>query len=112
MPCTAICNRLACKKALLVTLLLGPLFGRVGFKQMMMSQQNNFVNPDYNEGAPHSSGTIMSSYVVEESDTLPDIARKFNLTVEELLTANKDHIADATGLIQTGTRIMIPKIKD
>ncbi len=78
----------------------------------MMSQHNNFVNPEYNEGAPNSAGTIMSSYVVEESDTLPDIARKFNLSVDELLAANKDHIADATGLIQTGTKIMIPKIQD
>jgi LysM repeat protein len=79
---------------------------------MIMSQHDNYVNPDYNEGAPHSDGTIMSSYVVEEADTLPDIARKFNLSVDELLAANKDHIADATGLIQPGTRIMIPKIQD
>lgn len=79
---------------------------------MIMSQHDNFVNPDYNEGAPHSTGHIMSSYVVEEKDTLPDIARKFNLSVEELLAANKEHIADSTSLIQTGTRIMIPKIQN
>jgi LysM repeat protein len=79
---------------------------------MMMSQHDNFVNPEYNEGAPHSAGNIMSSYVVEESDTLPDIARKFNLSVEELLAANKEHVADATALIQTGTKLMIPKIQD
>ncbi len=77
-----------------------------------MSQRDNFVNPDYNEGAPRTGGHIMSSYVVEEKDTLPDIARKFNLTVDELLEANKEHIADATSLIQTGTKIMIPKIQD
>lgn len=77
-----------------------------------MSQHDNFINPDYQEGTPDSGGTIMSSYVVEESDTLPDIARKFNLSVEALLEANKDHIADASALVQTGTRIMIPKIQD
>lgn len=70
------------------------------------------MNPAYNEGAPRTGGNIMSSYVVEEKDTLPDIARKFNLSVEELLAANKDHIADASSLIQTGTKIMIPKIQD
>lgn len=79
---------------------------------MIMNQDNNFVDPRYNEGAPDSSGHIMSSYVVEEKDTLPDIARKFNLTVEQLLAANKDHIHDSQALVQTGTRIMIPKIQD
>lgn len=54
----------------------------------------------------------MSSYVVEEKDTLPDIARKFNLTVEQLLAANQEHIPDASSLVQTGTRIMIPKIQE
>lgn len=76
---------------------------------MIMDNQNNFVNPAYNEGAPVSSGHIMSSYVVEEKDTLPDIARKFNLSIEELLAANKDNIPDASSLIRSGTRIMIPK---
>lgn len=77
-----------------------------------MNQNDNFVDPNYNEGAPDSSGHIMSSYVVEEKDTLPDIARKFGLSVEELLTANRDHIQDASSLVQTGTRIMIPKLKE
>lgn len=77
-----------------------------------MNQDNNFVDPPYNEGKPDSAGHIMSSYVVEEKDTLPDIARKFNLTVDQLLAANKDHIPDAQSLIQTGTRIMVPKIQD
>ena len=73
-----------------------------------MSQQNNFVNPQYNEGAPGSSGNIAYTYTVEETDTLPDIARKFNLSIEELLEANKENIADASHMIQTGTRLMIP----
>lgn len=77
-----------------------------------MNQDNNFVDPHYNEGKPDSAGHIMSSYVVEEKDTLPDIARKFGLSVEELLAANRDHIPDASSLVQTGTRIMIPKLKE
>lgn len=77
-----------------------------------MTQDDNFVDPRYNEGAPNSSGHIMSSYVVEEKDTLPDIARKFGLSVEQLLAANRDHIQDASSLVQTGTRIMIPKLKE
>lgn len=81
-------------------------------KPNIMNQDNNFVDPRYNEGKPNSSGHIMSSYVVEEKDTLPDIARKFNLSVEQLLEANRDNIPDAQSLIQTGTRIMVPKIQE
>lgn len=73
-----------------------------------MTQDDNFVNPSYNEGTPDSAGNIAYTYIVEETDTLPDIARKFGISVEELLEANKDNIADASAMIQTGTRLMVP----
>ncbi len=73
-----------------------------------MEQHNNFVNPEYNEGTPDSAGTIAYTYTVEEKDTLPDIAQKFGLSIDELLQANKDSISDASHMIQTGTRLMIP----
>lgn len=73
-----------------------------------MDHPNNFVNPDYNEGTPDSGGNIVATYTVEESDTLDEIAQKHGLSIEVLLQANKENISDRNGLVQPGTRLMIP----
>ena len=77
-------------------------------KTRRMNKENNFVNPNYNEGAPQTSGNIANSYTVEEKDTLPEIARKFGISVDELLEANKDTIGDGNHLVHSGTKLMIP----
>lgn len=76
-----------------------------------MDNRDNFVNPGYNEGTPDSSGSIISSYVVEEKDTLADIAKKFGLTVQELLDANKENANFSSERIDSGTKLMIPNKK-
>lgn len=74
-----------------------------------MNQHNNFVNPEYNEGTPDSGGNIVNTYIVEEKDTLADIATKYGVSVEEILEANKESIHDPSGLVHPGTKILIPK---
>jgi LysM repeat protein len=76
-----------------------------------MNNPDNYVNPDYNEGAPDSSGSIVSSYVAEEKDTLPDIAKKFGLSIEELLEANKENKGITSDKLESGTRLLIPNKK-
>lgn len=76
-----------------------------------MNNQDNYVNPAYNEGTPDSAGSIVSSYVVEEKDTLPDIAKKLGLSIEELLEANKDTAGISSEKLDSGTRLMIPNKK-
>lgn len=76
-----------------------------------MDNKDNYVNPDYNEGAPDSSGSIVSSYVVEEKDTLPDIAKKFGLSIDELLEANRETAGFSSDKLASGTKLLIPSKK-
>ncbi len=47
------------------------------------------------------------TYIIKKNDTLLKIAKKFDLTLEELLAANKDTIKDADK-IKVGQEIIIP----
>lgn len=85
-------------------------FGYTVPKTLIMSQQNNFVNPEYNEGTPDSSGNIINMYTVEEKDTLADIAAKYGVSIEDILAANKDQFSDPDAIVHPGAKIMIPKL--
>jgi nucleoid-associated protein YgaU len=63
----------------------------------------------YNEQvARGEAGGIINEYIVEEKDTLPDIARRYGVSIEEIMAAN-EHISEPADMVQPGLRIMIPK---
>ena len=67
-------------------------------------------NAPYNErGAPGSAGSIVSEYVVEERDTLEDVARMHGITVDEIIAANRELMQSPHDLVQPGQRIRIPR---
>ena len=73
--------------------------------------RNRNTNAPYNEQvAAGSAGGIITEYIVEEKDTLPDIARRYGVSIEEIMVAN--NIKDASELAKPGHRIMIPKKMD
>ena len=69
-----------------------------------------------NPGAPYKEqvaagrvGGIIAEYIVEEKDTLPDIARKYGLSIEEIIAANQEIIRNPSDMVQPGLHIKIPK---
>lgn len=77
----------------------------------MEENRNRNTNAPYNEQvAAGSAGGIITEYIVEEKDTLPDIARRYGVSIEEIMVAN--NIKDASELAKPGLRIMIPKKMD
>jgi LysM repeat protein len=70
----------------------------------------------YNGPQPHDlagNSGIVSEYVIEEKDTLPDLAKRFGLSIEEIMAANKEVIQTEADLVRPGQRINIPnKIRD
>ena len=64
---------------------------------------------DYNkEVAAGNAGAIMTEYIAEEKDTLPDIAQKYGVSIEEIIAANKEIINSKEDMIQPGLKLMIP----
>lgn len=76
----------------------------------MTMEENQFIrggqgtDPKEERGA----GNIISEYIVEEKDTLDDIANKYGLSVDELLAANQQTISNRSEMVAPGTKIMIP----
>ena len=71
--------------------------------------RNRGQEAPYNEQvAKGQAGGIITEYIVEEKDTLPEIARKYGVSIEEIMAAN-EHISRPEDMIQPGLRIMIPK---
>lgn len=62
-------------------------------------------NEQVNEG---KAGGIVGEYIVEEKDTVNDIARKYGLTIEEILAANPG-MNEPADLVKPGMKIRIPK---
>lgn len=75
----------------------------------MQDQENIRQDADYRRQV-HSgeAGGIISEYIVEEKDTLPDIAARYDITIEEIIAANRDILTDPADMVKPGLRIMIP----
>lgn len=72
----------------------------------------NEDNKPYNEQvARGEAGGIISEYIVEEKDTLPEIARKYGVSIEEILAANPG-MNEPSDMIKPGLHILIPKRMD
>ena len=71
-----------------------------------MRDYDNQYHEDYS--GERKSGGIITEHIVEETDTLPDIARKYNISIEDLVAANKDIIQSPADMMKPGIKIMIP----
>ena len=64
---------------------------------------------DYNkEVKAGHAGAIMTEYIVEETDTLPEIAKKYGVTIEQIIAANKEIISSKEEMVKPGLKLMIP----
>lgn len=54
------------------------------------------------------AGGIITEYIVEEKDTLADIATRYDISIEEIIAANRDILTDPSDMVKPGLRIMIP----
>ena len=79
---------------------------------MERNQERNNPEPNpapYNEQVTEGkAGGIVGEYIVEEKDTVNDIARKYGLTIEEILAANPG-MNEPADLVKPGMKIKIPK---
>ena len=62
-------------------------------------------NEQVNEG---KAGGIVGEYIVEEKDTINDIARKYGMSIEQILAANPG-LDEPADLVKPGMKIKIPK---
>ena len=71
------------------------------------NQENNKApyNEQVNEG---KAGGIVSEYIVEEKDTITDIARKYGLSLDEIMAANPG-INEPADMVKPGMKIKLPK---
>lgn len=75
-----------------------------------MDDNRNRNNAPYNEQvASGAAGGIISEYIVEEKDTLQDIARKYEVSIDEIIAANREIISEPSDMVTPGLKIMIPK---
>lgn len=75
-----------------------------------MQENRNSNNAPYNEQvAAGTAGGIVTEYIVEEKDTLPDIARKYGVSIEEIIAANSEIISEPADMVTPGLKLMIPK---
>jgi LysM repeat protein len=73
------------------------------------NQQEENNKAPYNEQvAAGTAGGVINEYIVEEKDTLPDIARKYDLSIEEILAANPG-LDEPADMVKPGLKIKIPK---
>lgn len=78
----------------------------------MQDRINNEETPRHTD-SQENSGSIVSEYIVEEKDTLDDLARRYGVSIEEIMAANKETVHDPVDLTRPGQRINIPnKTKD
>ena len=77
----------------------------------MNDERDRYTGPQPHDAQGNSG--IITEYTIEEKDTLPDIAQRFGLSIEEIMAANKEVMQTETDLVQPGQRINIPnKIRD
>ena len=75
---------------------------------MKENKNRRTENPSSRSEAPApATGNTVNEYTVEERDTLEDIARKHNMSWNEIYEANKDAIVDKDK-VMPGLRLNIP----
>jgi LysM repeat protein len=75
----------------------------------MDRNQDRENKPPYNEQVnAGTAGGVVSEYIVEEKDTISDIARRYGLTLEEIMAANPG-IDEPADMVKPGLKIKIPK---
>jgi LysM repeat protein len=75
----------------------------------MDRNQDRENKPPYNEQvAAGTAGGVVNEYIVEEKDTIRDIARRYGLTLEEIMAANPG-IDEPADMVKPGLKIKIPK---
>ena len=81
-------------------------------KPAFMEQNRNDDIPYNEKVAAGKAGGIIAEYIVEEKDTLPDIARRYGVSIEEIMEANREIIREPADFARPGLRIHIPKKMD
>ncbi len=76
-------------------------------------ENNTDTDPrfDRNHNGEKVSG-IMLEYIVEERDTLEDIARRYEISIHEIITANSEIASQTADLITPGLHLKIPRVKE
>lgn len=76
----------------------------------MQENTNRNTDAEYNrQMAEGRVGGIVDEYIVEERDTLQNIADRYGVSLDEIVEANRDTIHNASDMIRPGLRIMIPQ---
>ena len=63
-----------------------------------------------NDNLNNNNSSILSEYIVEERDTIPDIEKKLGVPWSEICEANKEVIGN-TKMLQSGVKLKIPNKK-
>jgi LysM repeat protein len=81
--------------------------GRMDRNQERNRTENNKApyNEQVNEG---KAGGVITEYIVEEKDTIRDIAIKYGVSIEEILAANPE-LNEPADMVKPGMKISIPK---
>lgn len=75
----------------------------------MQDQENARKDAEYSRQVQSGeAGGIINEYIVEEKDTLADIASRYDISIEEIIAANGGILNDASDMMKPGLRIMIP----
>ncbi|HYH15264.1 MAG TPA: LysM domain-containing protein [Flavisolibacter sp.] len=70
---------------------------------------NRNTDAEYNrQMAEGRVGGIVDEYIVEERDTLQNIADRYGVSLEEIVEANRDMISNPSEMMKPGLRLMIP----
>ncbi len=76
--------------------------------------QEGRTNDSSAGGGPRQEGAesrsyVIAEYIVEEKDTLADIARKYGVSIEEIMAVNKEIVQKPSDLAKPGLHIKIPQ---
>lgn len=75
----------------------------------MQEQDNIRQDAEYSRQVQSGeAGGIINEYIVEEKDTLSDIASRYDISIEEIIAANRNILSDPSDMVKPGLRIMIP----
>lgn len=66
---------------------------------------------DRNNSRENTAG-ILREYIVEERDTLQDIARRYEVSIDEIIAANSEIATQPADLITPGLHLKIPRVKE
>ena len=78
------------------------------FERINMDENKGILDQSSAETTPPGNPSgIIQEHIVTETDTLPQIASMYEISIEELLSVNSE-ITNASEMMQPGTKILIP----